>query len=182
MQPRRYHCLQRLIYSQQLPKGSPVRWAISESLLQARLQSSVVTRPQPDLEFIYSPLRNLFDNQPRDLVRTLKHLAVLEARFQRQYLQEDDIDWTRNFDVNTEFFDLVSAMTAQDLAAFLTNRDRGAFYSLSPHSILKEDCYLQHMHRRWDRLCREAQEIIAAGNGFCALTKLAKASLYTWLL
>lgn len=42
-----------------------------------------MVKSQPDLSFIYSPLRNLFDNLYRDLVRTLKHLAVLGARFQR---------------------------------------------------------------------------------------------------
>jgi hypothetical protein len=97
-------------------------------------------------------------------------------------LREDDIDWARSFDTNTEFFDRVSAMTAQDLASFLTDGDCDTFCSLSPQSILKEDSYLQHMHRRWDRLCREVQEIVAVGNNFRALTELAKASLYTWLL
>ena len=159
-----------------------MHWAISESLLLVRTQSSVIVRSQPGLRFIYRPLRDLFDTQHQDLVRTLKHLAVLEARFQRQYLQEDNIDWTRNFDTNTEFFDCVSAMSAQDLGAFLTDGDCDAFCSLSPQSILKEDSCLQHMHRRWDRLCREAQELIAVGNNFSALTELAKGSLYTRLL
>ena len=149
---------------QQLPKGSLVHWAVSQSLLLARshhLYRGIAS--QPNLEFIYGPLRDLFA-VPRDLTTILKQFAVLEARFERSYLQEEEINWTHNFDTNTDFFDRASAtaMSPQDLAKFLTASDLNAFKSLCPESIINyaEDESLQHMHKRWNKLCQAAQESI----------------------
>lgn len=135
--------------------------------------------PQPNLGFIFGPLRDLFENQSQGLTRTLKQLAVLETRFRRMYSREEEIDWTRCFDTNIHFFDYVTIMSPQDLANSLTIDDIAAFNSLRPESITKEDMFCRRMHIRWNKLCRAAPEIIATESALSPrLVKLAKVSLF----
>ena len=78
---------------QGLQKESPVHWAVSQSLLLALSRRPITdVAPPPDLGFIYRPLREFFRYWDRNLAKTLKQLAVLEARFQRSYLREEEID------------------------------------------------------------------------------------------
>ena len=129
------------------------------------------------LEVICGPLRDLIQNQPGNLVRILKHLEVLEARFQRQYLQEEEMDWTCDFDTSTDFFDCVTTISPRNFAGFLTESDLDAFRLLDPQNIINGDSYLQHMHRQWNRRCQAAQESIAAESYLSArLVDLAQAS------
>ncbi len=132
----------------------------------------------PSLELVYGPLRDLVRNQHGNLVGTLKHLAVLEARFKRRYLREEEMDWTCDFDTNTEFFDRVTTMSPQALAGFLTESDIEAFRLLDPQNIINGDSHLQDMHRQWDRRCQAVQESIAAESYLTArLVDLAQASI-----
>jgi len=107
---------------------------------------------------------------------------VLEARFQRLCLWEEEIDQRHLFDTSTDFYDRATTTPPQDLAHFLTDCDIAAFYSLDPQSIISEGPYLRYMHRRWDRLCGAAQEIIAVESRLGPLlADLAEASLWTLL-
>lgn len=158
-----------------------MHWAVSQSLLLALSHHPITdVAPQPDLGFIYRPLREFFRHRDRNLAKTLKQLAVLEARFQRLYLREEEIDQTYLFDTSTDFFDRATTTPPQELAQFLTDCDIAAFRSLDPQSIISEGSYLRHMHRRWDRLCRAAQEIVAVESRLGPLlADLAEASLWT---
>lgn len=126
---------------------------------------------------IYGPLRDLFRHPNANLNEKLKHLAVLEARFQRRYLQEE-IDWIRSFDTDTKFFDNVMTMSPRDLAESLTKSDVDAFSLLQPQSFVNGDSYLQHMNRQWNGRCRAAQDGIIVESRFShLLADLAKASI-----
>lgn len=130
------------------------------------------------LQLIYGPLRDFVRKQQGNLVGILKHLAVLEARFQQRYLREEEMDWTCDFDTNTEFFDRVTTMSPRDLAGFLTESDIKAFRLLDPQHIINGDSYLQDMHRQWNRRCQAVQESIAAESYLIAgLADLAQASI-----
>ncbi len=160
-----------------------MHWAVSQSLLLALSHRPITeVAPQPDLGFIYRPLREFFRHRDRNLAKTLKQLAVLEARFQRLYLWEEGIDQTHLFDTSTDFYDRATTTPPQDLAHFLTDCDIAAFCSLDPQSIISEGPYLRQMHRRWDRLCGAAQEVIAVESRLGPLlADLAEASLLTLL-
>ncbi|KAI4093047.1 MAG: hypothetical protein LQ339_007770 [Xanthoria mediterranea] len=159
------------------------QWAISQSLLLALSHRPITdVAPQPDLGFIYRPLREFFRHRDRNLAQTLKQLAVLEARFQRLYLREEEIDRTHLFDTSTDLFDRATTTPPQDLAHSLTDCDIAAFRSLDPQSIISEGPYLRHMHRRWDRLCGAAQEMVTVESRLGPLlADLAEASLWTLL-
>lgn len=124
-----------------------MHWAVSQSVLFALLHRlDMELAPQPSLEMIYGPLRDLFRHPNANLDGTLKHLAMLEARFQRRYLQEE-IDWIRSFNTDTKFFDNVRTMSPRDLAESLTKSDVDAFSLLQPQSFINGDSYIQHMNR-----------------------------------
>ena len=154
-----------------------MRWAVSESLRQAH-RPDLELAPQPDLGFIFGALGDLFGDQDRDLTRILRQLAVLEARFQRDYLREEDINWVQCFDTNTDLFDRFATTPAPDLADALTEDDHIAFQELSPQNVIDEDSNLQCLHRRWNTLCQALQESIAGDNGLIPLlASLAKVSV-----
>lgn len=153
-----------------------MRWAVRKSVLFVQ-PWDIELVPQPSLEMIYGPLRDLFRHPNANLDGTLKHLAVLEERFQRIYLQEE-IDWIRSFDTDTKFFDNVRTMSPRDLAESLTKSDVDAFSLLQPQSFINGDSYLQHLNRQWDERCRAAQDsIIVESRLSHLLADLAKASI-----
>jgi len=126
-----------------------VYWAVAPSFSSARARCPNMVFVDPaSLQLIYGPLRDFVRNQHGNLVGTLKHLEVLEARFQRRYLREEEMDWICDFDTNTEFFDRVTTMSPRDLAGFLTENDIEAFSLLRPQNIINGDSYLQHVHRQ----------------------------------
>lgn len=78
-------------------------------------------------------------------------------------------------------FDQASATTMSpwDLANSLTDSDLNAFNSLCPESIIKQDTYLQNMHRWWNKLCQAAQENITVERCLSLLlADLAKVSIF----
>jgi len=138
-----------------------VRWAVSESLRHVQsYRPSLKIAPRSDLGFIYGVLRDLFRNQRRDLAGILTKLAMLEVRFQREYLQEEEINWVQCFDTNTDLFDRVTTTSPDDLADSLTEDDTIAFQKLCPQNVLREDSNLRVINRRWDRLCQAIQKIL----------------------
>lgn len=161
-----------------------MRWAVSESLRQVQShRSSLELAPQPDLGFIYGALRDLFRDQRRDLIGALTKLAVLEVRFHREYLWEEEIDWVQCFDTNTDLFDRITTTSPPDLADSLTEDDLIEFQKLCPQNVIDEDSKLQYMYRRWNRLCRAVQESMAVDSGLIPLlADLAKASICPLLL
>ena len=159
-----------------LPEGSPISEMVVESLENAR--ADIMFSDPATLNFIYDPLRGLVRNQHRDLVGILKHLAVLETRFHRQYLRVEETDWTCDFDTDTDFFDRLATMSPRDLAGFLTESDLDVFRLLDPQSIIDEGPHLQHMHRQWNKRCLTAQESIIVEIYLSArLADLAQASI-----
>lgn len=149
----------------------------SLSSTRARCRDMMFLEP-PSLKLVYGPLRDLVRNQQGNLIGTLKHLAVLEARFQRRYLREEEMDWTCDFDTNTEFFDRITTMSPRDLAGFLTESDLEPFRLLNPENIINGDPHLQNIHRQWDRRCHAVQESIAAESYLTTrLVDLAQASI-----
>ena len=92
----------------------------------------------------------------------LKRLTVLEARFQRDHLRKEEIDWIRYLDTNTEFSDRVTTIFPRDLADFLTRSDIDAFGPLDLQDVINEDSTLLHLYRLSNRRCQAAQESIAA--------------------
>lgn len=68
------------------------------------------------LEVFCGPLGSLVRNQQGTLVGILKHLAVLEVRFQQR---GEEMDWTHDFDTATDLFHQVTTMTPRDLAGVL---------------------------------------------------------------
>ncbi len=89
-------------------------WAVAQSLSSARARCpNKVFLNSANIQLIYGPLRDFARNQHGSLVRTLEHLAVLEARFQRRYLREEEMDWTCDFDTNTEFFNRVTTTSSR---------------------------------------------------------------------
>lgn len=133
--------------------------------------------PDPaSLKVICGPLHGLIRNQQGNLVGILKRLVVLEVRFHRRYLGEEEMDWTDDFNTDTDFYDCVTTMSPRDLADFLTESDLGLFRLLDPQSIINGD--LQHMHRQWNRRCQAVQESIAAESYLNThLVNLAQASI-----
>ena len=113
-----------------------------------------------------NPLRNMLGQEAQSLLDILKKLAVLEIRYKRLYSYGDEIDWTRLFDTSTEFFDLVTITPPGELAQHLTRDDLAAFRSLDPQSVIDNGPRFQVLHRRWDRQCTEAQEIVKFKSGF----------------
>jgi len=161
-----------------LQKGSPVHWAVSRSLLQERSPRSILD-VEP-LGFIYKPLRHLFGDQRKGLTRILKQLPVLEARFQRRYMCEENIDWIQPFDTDTHFFDCILTASPEELADSLTDEDLAAFLLPPPQSIIDEASDFQYVNRRVDGLRRAVQEIIAAESGLVSfLVNLAKEIIST---
>ncbi len=55
------------------------------------------------------------------------------------------MDWTCDFDTNTEFFDRVTTMSPRDLVGFLTENNIEVFSLLRPQNIINGDSYLQHV-------------------------------------
>ena len=152
-----------------------MRWAVHESLAQSR-HPNLDIAPQPDLGFIYGPLRELFRDHRWSLAGSLARLDVLDARFQR-LCSPEEIAWAHRFDTNTDLFDSVTTQSFRDLGASLTENDHYAFENLSPRNLVHEDPNLMLMHREWDRLYRSAQEIIAVDGGLSPLfADLATAS------
>ena len=164
---------------QRLHEGSPVYWAVSQSLLLAEDHRPIEdVASQPDLGFIYRPLRELFSHRDRGLSVTLKQLSVLEARFHRLYSREKEINWTRLFDTRTRFLDSVTTTTPQDLAHSLTVSDVAVFRSLDPQSIISGGSQFQRINRRWNWLCGAAQDLVTAdglvaGESRCLASHLA---------
>ncbi len=155
-------------------------WAVAQSLFsaQARHPNRIGIDPL-NLELIYGSLRHIARNQHENLIGTLKRLAVLEVRFHRKYLREEEMDWTREFDTTTEFFDNITTMSPRELADSLTYSDIEEFRLLRPQNIINGDSYLQHLHRQWNRRCQAAQECLAVGTRpSTLLTALAKASIF----
>ena len=100
-----------------------MHWAISQSVLFALPhRSDTELAPPPRLKTIFCPLRDLFRHPNANLDGILNHLALLEARFQWRYRQEE-VDWIHNFDTDTEFFDNVMTTLPQDMADSLTRSD-----------------------------------------------------------
>ena len=79
----------------------------------------------------------------------LKRLAVLEERFDRQYLREEqEMNWTCEFDTSTDLFDRVTTMSPRDLPVFLTQDDLNAFSVLDSQSTINGDSKFQRLHRQ----------------------------------
>ena len=138
--------------------------------------------PNPNiLKLIYGPLRTLARNRRGNLIGMLKHLAVLEERFHQRYVrEEEEMNWTCDFETSTDFFDRVTTMSPRDLAIFITKDDLNAFGPLDPQSIIYGDSNLQRLHRQWNRRCHETRESIVAERflGAC-LVDVAQVSIST---
>ena len=143
---------------QQLPKGSLVHWVVFQNLLliQSHHQYREIAS-QLNFEFIYGPLCDLFTSQ-QDLIIILKQLTVLEMCFWWRYLEEEKINWTHNFNTNINFFNQINAtiIFPWDLMNSLTDSDLNVFNSFCFESIIKQDIYLQNMHRWWNKLYQAA--------------------------
>lgn len=123
-------------------------WAVSQSL---RAWTNDPVTPRPDLSFIIEPLRTFIEHQDRTLKALLKHLAVLEIRFRRSYIDEE-VDWTRRFRTEAPFLELITKITPHELGSSLTDDDQLIFRPLSLESIVNQDCRLQSLNHRWNEL------------------------------
>lgn len=135
-----------------------MHWAVEQSVsLTLSPHPGMELADQPSLETICGPLRDLFRDPNANLAEILKHLAVLEVRYQRRYLHEE-IDWVHSFDTDTDFFDNLVTMSPRDLSDSLTKSDFDSFISVHSQRF-SEDLYRQ-LNRQWDGRCRAAQESV----------------------
>ena len=110
-------------------------------------------------------LQGFFKKQHRSPVVALKQLAVLEIRFQRMYLNEEEIDWTERFWTDVNFFEQITTTSATELADLLTELDLTELRLVPPQQFINgERSCLQNVHRRCNRLCMEVQESILFAN------------------
>lgn len=142
-----------------MPEKSPARSAVSQSLRSNRPNADAI--PQPGHETILCELQGFFKRQHRNPVAALRQLAVLEIRFQRMYLNEEEIDWTQRFWTDLDFFEQITTKPATEIADLFTELDLTEL-RLVPHQqfINGEGRRLQYIHRRCNRLCEAVQESI----------------------
>ncbi|KAL2049686.1 hypothetical protein ABVK25_010027 [Lepraria finkii] len=141
-----------------LPEYSPARWAVSQGLQYHRCNTDT---PQPCDQFNLNELEAFFTRQHRNHIAAVRQLAVLELRFQRMFLNEEEVDWSQRFWTNVDFFEQITTTPATEIADFLTKLDLKKLRSVPPQEFIDGKGHrLQHVHRRCNRLCEAIQESI----------------------
>ncbi len=165
-----------------MPEQSPARSAVSQSLRSNRPNADAI--PQPGHESILCELQDFFKRQHRNPVAALRQLAVLEIRFQRMYLNEEEIDWSQRFWTDVDFFEQITTTPATEIADLLTELDLTELRLVPPQQFINgEGRRLQHVHRRCNRLCEAVQESIIFANQLSPLVAhLADVSFISSLL
>ena len=165
-----------------MPEKSPARSAVSQSLWSNRSIADDI--PQPGPETILCELKGFFKRQHRNPVAALRQLAVLEVRFQRMYLNEEEIDWTQRFWTDLDFFERITSTTAPEIADLLTELDLTELRLVPPQQFINGEGHrLQHVHRRCNRLCEAVQESIIVANQLSPLVaRFAEVSFILSLL
>ena len=165
-----------------MPEKSPARWSVSQSLRSNRPNADAV--PQPIHKSVLCELRGFFKRQHRNPVAALRQLAVLEIRFQRMYLNEEEIDWTQRFWTDVDFFENITTTPATEIADLLTELDLTELRLVPPQQLINgEGRRLHHVHRRCNCLCEAVQESIIFANQLSPLVaRLAEAGFISLLL
>lgn len=114
----------------------------------------------------------------------MRQLGILEVRYQRMFLSEDEIDWTKYFWADVDFFEKITTTPITEIADLLTELDLTELRSVPPqHFIDGKGRRLKHVHRRCNRLCEAVQESIIFANQLSPLVaRLAGASFISSLL
>lgn len=117
--------------------------------------------PQPCHQSILKKLRDFFARHHQDHVTALRHLGILELRFQRMFLNEEEVDWSQRFWTNISFFEHITTTPAAEIANLLTRLDLEELRLVPPQAFVNSnDRCLQNVHRRCNRLCEAIQESI----------------------
>ena len=141
-----------------MPEYSPARWAVSKGLQFHRWNTDI---SQPCHRFIFDELRAFFTRQHQNHIVAVRQLAVLELRFQRMFLNEEEVDWSQRFWTSVDFFEQITTTPATELADLLTKLDLQKLRLVPPQEFIDGKGHrLQHVHRRCNRLCEAIQESI----------------------
>ena len=146
---------------QMLPEQSPARWSVSRSIRLIQPSRPITDAKPPHYESTLCQLQDWFGRLQQDPVTALRELAVMEVRYQHLYLGEAEIDWSERFETDVDFFQLVIT-TSQELADTLTDLDVKEFLLLhrEVEDTIDNRPQLQYMNRRWNKLCKAAQESV----------------------
>ena len=114
--------------------------------------------PLPD---ILNELRAFFAHQHQNHIVAVRQLAILELRFQRMFLNEEEVDWSQRFWTSVDFFEQITTTPATEIADLLTKLDLQKLRLVPPQEFIDGKGHrLQHVHRRCNRLCEAIQESI----------------------
>lgn len=152
---------------------------MSRSIRLVQSNQSITDPQPPQYESTIRQLQDWLGRLHQDAVTALRELAVLDVRYQHLYLGEAEIDWSERFEMDVDFFQLVITTSPQELADTLTDLDVKEFPSL--HRELDDNIVkgpqLQHVNRRWNKLCKAAQESVTSEEHLSSpIADLAKAS------
>ncbi|KAL8722405.1 MAG: hypothetical protein Q9181_007494 [Wetmoreana brouardii] len=157
-----------------LPEQSPARCTVSQSLRSHRPNADVI--PQPGHEAFLCELQGFFKREHRNPFAAVRQLGVLEVRYQRIFLSEDEIDWTPYFWADVDFFEQITTTPTTEIADLLTELNVTELRLVPPQQFIDGKGHrLRHVHRRCNRLCEAVQESILFANQLGPrVTRLAK--------
>ena len=117
--------------------------------------------PQPCHQFVLNKLMAFFARPHQSCVTAVRQLAILELRFQRMFLNEEEVDWSQRFWTNVDFFEQITTTTATEIADLLTKLDLEELRLVPPQEFIDSKGHrLRYVHRRCNRLCEAIQESI----------------------
>lgn len=116
--------------------------------------------PPPCHKLIIDELRVLVTRQHQNYVAAVRPLAVLELRFRRMFLNEEEVDWSQRFWTDVDFFEQITTTPPLEIADRLTKLDLKELRLVPLQEFIDDGHRLQHVHKRCHRLCEAIQESI----------------------
>lgn len=127
-----------------------------------------------DFRFITDPLRQLL-HEHSPVPGILRKLS-LAVRFKNWY-HSVDVDWSRQFDINTTLLSKLFQKSPMSLALQISEYDQRQFQGLQDQIVtaVDNDTPLRLLNAHWNGLCHTVQECAAAGHGIRSkVIRLAK--------
>ena len=69
----------------------------------------------------------------------MRQLGILEVRYQRIFLNEDEIDWTQFFWADVDFFEQITTTPATEIADLLTELDLTELRLVPPQQFINDE-------------------------------------------
>ena len=128
------------------------------------------------LNFSINPLQEKL--RGKEIKKALRLLAILAIRHQHNYQRADEIDWGKDFQTDTEFFECITTMDLIEMADMLTDNDYIEFDQLSPMDVMKYGHHFKLLDQRWNHLCERVKECVIVDKALALrIMELAQVSL-----